>query len=175
MEGHVRGHTEIIASLRVAVHYALVALLAYYLAYQLTGFLHITSRFAAVGALWAMIVGISVVQATSQETAAKARTQILGGLVGSAATFAYLLLLPVHPIGMILLIGLVIFFCQIMGWADYSVSAGLTVGVILFFSQVNPELPHVINVILRFTEVLIGSITAVLVVQLVSSIEKNSF
>jgi uncharacterized membrane protein YccC len=165
----------IIASFRVALHYALVALVAYFAAYFLTGVFNITSHFAPVGALWAMIVGISVVQATGSETVTKARTQILGGMAGALATFIYLEALPVNPVGMVLLIGLIVFFCQVMEWPEYSVSAGLTVGVILFFSQVNPELPPVMNVSLRFIEVVIGSITAVLVVQLISSVEKGSF
>lgn len=170
-----REYRKIVASLQVAVNYALVALLAYFLAFYLTRVLHITSHFAPVGALWAMIVGVSVVQATYRDTVAKARTQIIGGLIGCAATFVYLKVLPVGPVGMILLIGLVIFICQVMEWPDYSVSAGLTVGVILFFSQVNPELPHLLNIGLRFIEVLIGSITALLVVQLVSGVENRSY
>ncbi len=169
-----REYTKIIASLQVAINYALVALLAYFFAFYLTRVLNITSHFAPVGALWAMIVGVSVVQATYADTVAKARTQILGGLIGCAGTFVYLHVLPVSPVGMVLLIGLVIFICQVMEWPDYSVSAGLTVGVILFFSQVNPELPHLLNIGLRFVEVLIGSITALMIVQLVSGVENSS-
>ena len=47
-------------SARTALHYVLISLLAYFWAYYLTGTLHITSRFAPIGALWAVIVGVSV-------------------------------------------------------------------------------------------------------------------
>jgi uncharacterized membrane protein YccC len=165
----------IFPSFRVALHYSLIALLAYFGAYYLTSVFTITSHFAPVGALWAMIVGISVAQHTWQATAAKALTQILGGVVGAIASIVYLVVLPVNPFGMVVLIGIAVFACQVMDRPDYSVSAGLTVGVIMFFSIINPELPPLLNVGLRFTEVVIGSVIAVLVVQLISRAENRSW
>ncbi len=164
----------IIPSCRVAIHYALIALLTFYGAYYLTSLIHTTSRYAPVGALWAMIVGISVAQHTGKETAIKAKTQILGGLLGAITAFLYLLVLPANPPGMVLLIGGVVLICQLMGWPDYSVSAGLTVAVIMFFSQIYPDLAPVTNASVRFAEVVIGSVIAVLVVQFFSFAENSS-
>lgn len=164
----------IVPSVRVAVHYSLIALLAYYSAFYLTSFIDITSRFAPIGALWAMIVGISVAQHTGKETALKAKTQILGGLLGAIAAFAYLLVLPSDSAGMVVLIGCAVLVCQLMGGPDYSVSAALTVAVILFFSHIYPEMLPLVNVSLRFAEVVIGSVIAVLVVQFFSFTEKKA-
>jgi uncharacterized membrane protein YccC len=166
--------TRMIPSFRVAIHYALIALFAYYGAYYLTSLIHTTSRYAPIGALWATIVGITVAQHTGRETAIKAKTQILGGLLGAVTSYIYLLVLPANPPGMVLLIGCVVLICQVMGWPDYSVSAGLTVAVILFFSQIYPELVPLTNVSIRFAEVVIGSVIAVLVVQFFSFTEKTA-
>ena len=166
--------TRIIHSFRVAIHYALIALLTFYGAYYLTSLIHTTSRYAPVGALWAMIVGISVAQHTGKETVIKAKTQILGGLLGAVTAFTYLLVLPANPYGMVLLIGCVVLICQLMGWPDYSVSAGLTVAVSLFFSQIYPDLSPLTNASIRFAEVIIGSVIAVLVVQFFSFTERTA-
>jgi len=163
----------IFPSFRVALHYSLIALLAYFGAYYLTSAFNFTSHFAPVGALWAMIVGISVTQQTWQATAVKARTQILGGAVGAIVSIVYLAVFPVNPFGMVALIGSAVFVCQALDRPDYSMSAGLTVAVIMFFSLINPELPPLLNAGLRFTEVVIGSVIAVLVVQLVSLAENR--
>ena len=74
---------------------------------------------------------------------------------------------------MVLLIGCVVLICQITGLPDYSVSAGLTVAVILFFSQIYPDLAPLTNASVRFAEVVIGSVIAVLVVQFFSFAENN--
>ena len=153
-------------SARTALHYALVSLLAYFGAYFLTGTLHITSTFAPIGALWAVIVGVSVMQESWISTVEKARFQIFGGLVGAILSLIYLKFLSFNPIGMVLLMGIAVFLCQILNRPDYSTPAALTVAVILFFSHINPELSPLMNASLRFTEVIIGSAIAILIVRL---------
>ena len=159
-------NNKISRSARTALHYVLVSLLAYFGAYYLTGTLHITSTFAPIGALWAVIVGVSVMQENWISTVEKARFQILGGLVGAILSLVYLKFLPFNPIGMVLLMGIAVFLCQSLDRPDYSTPAALTVAVILFFSHINPELSPLMNAGLRFSEVIIGSAIAVLIVRL---------
>ncbi|MDP3395681.1 MAG: FUSC family protein [Methanoregula sp.] len=159
-------NNKISRSFRTALDYVLVSLLAYSGAYYLTGTLHITSTFAPIGALWAVIVGVSVMQENWISTVEKARFQVLGGLVGAILSLVYLKFLPFNPIGMVLLMGIAVFLCQSLGRPDYSTPAALTVAVILFFSHINPELSPIMNAGLRFSEVIIGSAIAILVVRL---------
>ena len=159
-------NNKISRSFRTALHYVLVSLLAYSGAYYLTGTLHITSTFAPIGALWAVIVGVSVMQENWISTVEKARFQILGGLVGAILSLVYLNFLPFNPIGMVLLMGIAVFLCQTLDRPDYSTPAALTVAVILFFSHINPELSPLMNAGLRFSEVIIGSAIAILVIRL---------
>ena len=158
--------TKISGSAHIALHVILVSLLAYFGAYYLTGVVHITTTFAPIGALWAVIVGVSVLQENWTCTIEKARFQILGGLGGAILSLVYMKFLPFNPIGMVLLMGLSVFLCQTLDRPDYSLPAALTVAVILFFSHINPELSPVMNAGLRFSEVLIGSAVAILIVGL---------
>lgn len=153
-------------STRIALHYMLVSLLAYAGAYYLTGMIHITTTLAPIGALWAVIVGISVMQATWTSTVERARFQIIGGFIGAILSLVYLKFLLFNPILMVLLMGLAVFLCQAVGRPDYSTPAALTVAVILFFSSINPELTPFMNAALRFSEVFIGSAIAILIVRL---------
>jgi len=155
---------KISGSARIAIRYALVSVLAYFGSYYLTDAIpHVSTRFA-IGALWAVIVGVVVIQATLISTVEKAGFQILGGLVGAIVSLVYLEILSFNPVGMALLIGLVVFLFHSLNRPDYAIPAALTVAVILIFSYLNPELSPLINAGLRFSEIIIGSVIAILIV-----------
>jgi len=157
---------KISGSTRIALRYVLVSLLAYFGAYYLTDTIrHVSTKFA-IGALWAVIVGVVVIQATWISTVEKARFQILGGLVGAILSLVYLEILPFNPVWMALLIGLAAFLFHSLNRPDYAVPAALTVAVILIFSYLNPELSPLMNAGLRFSEIIIGSAIAILIVGL---------
>ena len=61
-------------------------------------------------------------------------------------------------------IGVTVLICMTLGIPDHARLAALTVGVIMVFASLNPDLNPVINAVLRFTEVLIGSVIAVILV-----------
>lgn len=150
----------------IALRYVLVSLLAYFGAYYLTDTIHHDSTKFAIGTLWAVIVGVVVIQATWISTVEKARFQILGGLVGAILSLVYMEILPFNPVWMALLIGLVAFLFHSLNRPDYAVPAALTVAVILIFSYLNPELPPLMNAGLRFSEIIMGSTIAILIVGL---------
>jgi len=153
-------------SARIALCYVLVSLLAYFGAHYLTDtIIHISTKFA-IGALWAVIVGVVVIQATWISTVEKARFQILGGFIGAILSLIYLEILPFNPVWMGLLIGLAVFLCYTLNRPDYAVPAALTVAVILIFSYLNPELSPLMNASLRFSEIIIGCAIAILIVRL---------
>jgi uncharacterized membrane protein YccC len=65
---------------------------------------------------------------------------------------------------MAVMVGVTVFICITFGIPDHARLAALTVGVIMVFASLNPDLNPVINAVLRFTEVLIGSVIAVILV-----------
>ncbi|GAB6286349.1 MAG: hypothetical protein STSR0009_25500 [Methanoregula sp.] len=107
-----------------------------------------------------------VIQATWISTVEKARFQILGGLVGAILSLVYMEILPFNPVWMALLIGLVAFLFHSLNRPNYTVPAALTVAVILIFFYLNPELPPLMNAGLRFSEIIMGSTIAILIVGL---------
>ena len=74
--------------------YAIIALLSFSGAHYLTLYIMSTTHYTPVGALWATITGTVALADTYRSTVAKARLQLLGGLVGAIAGFIYLSFFP---------------------------------------------------------------------------------
>jgi uncharacterized membrane protein YgaE (UPF0421/DUF939 family) len=151
-------------TLTVAVQYFIVSLIAYVGAYSFTDIVH--GSYASIGGLWALISGIVVLQATLNATESTAALRVFGSLIGAVLSAAYLLVLPFSPLGMAFSIGFTVLICQALRVPDHARLAAITVGAIMVFSDLNPDVNPVVNAGLRFGEMLIGSTVAVLVVRL---------
>ena len=145
-------------AVRIAVQDAAVCLLAY-----LAGFYFnqaIVSSSSHIGALWCVISGIVVLQATRRDTVASAWLRVLGTLIGAVISAIYLLFLPFNPIGLAVTIGITMLVCYILQIPDHARLAAITVAVIMVVSLVHP----LMNAALRFIESCIGTVLAVLAV-----------
>jgi uncharacterized membrane protein YccC len=147
-----------------AVQYALVSLLAYVIASYASFSMQRTADLALIGALWAMISGIVVMQETRKSTLNSAWLRILGSLAGAIISAIYLSFLPFSPVGMAVLIGVTVLVCQGFGIPGHARLASLTVAVVMVVSAINPEISPLVNAAARFIEVIIGSLVAVAVV-----------
>jgi uncharacterized membrane protein YccC len=154
----------VLGPVHIAVQYALVSLLAYVIASYATVSLQGTADLASIGALWAMISGIVVMQETRKSTLNSAWLRILGSLAGAIISAIYLLVFPFNPVGMAILIGITVLLCQGIGIPGHARLAALTVAVVLVVSGLNPEISPLVNAATRFIEVIIGSVVAVAVV-----------
>jgi uncharacterized membrane protein YccC len=155
---------KVLGPVHIAVQYALVSLLAFVIAEQITVIMQGTADLAPVGALWAMISGIIVMQETRKSTLDSAWLRILGSFAGAVISAAYLVFLPFSPLGMAVLIGITVLICQALGAPGHARLASLTVAVVMVISSVNPEISPVLNAATRFVEVIIGSVIAVAIV-----------
>jgi uncharacterized membrane protein YgaE (UPF0421/DUF939 family) len=149
-------------SLSNAIQFTLISFLAYNLAGALNFVLATGSGY--IGALWAVISGIVVIQETRKNTIDTAGLRILGSLVGAIVSAVYLSLLPFSPLAMALLIGLTVMICYVLKVPGYARLAALTVSVVMVFSVANPAISPFMNAATRFFEVIIGSSVAVAVV-----------
>jgi uncharacterized membrane protein YccC len=154
--------TGLAASLQIAVQFVLISFLSYWLADGASMVFDTGSGY--IGALWAVISGIIVIQESRKSTIDTAWLRILGSLAGAVISAAYLSFLPFTPLAMALLIGLTILICHTLGVPGYARLAALTVAVVMVFSVVNPDIPPVVNAATRFFEVIIGSSVAVAIV-----------
>jgi uncharacterized membrane protein YccC len=164
MSGIVPG--KIRSALRVAGENALVSLLAYLGGLYLTVPLGGTS--SLIGALWAAISGLVVLQATRQDTLASAWLRILGTLIGAVVSAIYLSLLPFSALGMAASIGATVLLCQGLRVPDHARLASITVAIIMVISAKEPGLDPKLNAALRFIESCIGAGIAVAVVAALS-------
>ena len=81
-------------ALRIAIQDAAVSLLAYLAGFYFTQLAYGTA--SHIGALWLMIRGIAVLQATRRDTLATAWLRVLGTFFGAVNSAAYLYLQPVQ-------------------------------------------------------------------------------
>ena len=157
-----------------AFQYAIVSLLAYLIAFYTVGALPGQGNLNGIGAMWAMISGIIVFQATWATTIGTASLRILGSFIGAVVSATFLSFLPFSPLGMAAMIGLTVLVCMAFGIPDHARLAAITVAVIMVFSTLNPDVPPFINATLRFCEVIVGSAVAVGVFWAWNSLFKHS-
>lgn len=154
------------SALRVAAENALVSLLAYLGGFYVTALLGGGS--STIGALWAVISGLVVLQTTRQDTLASAGLRILGTLIGAIVSAVYLSLLPFNAVGMAASVGATVLLCQGLRVPDHARLASITVAVIMVISARNPGLDPKLNAALRFIESCIGAGIAVAIVAALS-------
>jgi uncharacterized membrane protein YccC len=147
-------------ALRVAIQEGAVCFLAYLGGVYLT--LVIEGTPSQIGALWCVISGIVVLQATRQETLASVWLRVLGTLIGAVISAIYLLILPFHPVGLAASIGLTMLLCEILHLPGHARLASITVAVIMIVSMIHPQMNPLINAGLRFVESCIGATLAML-------------
>lgn len=156
--------SRIAGSVRTAIQFALVSFLSFSIAYGAAPFFEGSPESYMIGAMWAMISGIVVMQETRSATLDTAWLRIFGSLLGAVISAAYLVFLPFSVLAMAALVGLTVMICQLLGFPGYARLAALTVGVVMVISAVNPDIPPLVNAATRFFEVIIGSSVAVLII-----------
>ena len=94
-----------------------------------------------VGGLWAVIATAFVFRTTKGESITAAKTRVAATALSFALCFVYLLLLPSHPWGMALLIGVSTFLLSALGQSgDVAVSA-ITIGAVMVIAALGPHDP----------------------------------
>ena len=151
-------------AIRLAVQIALVALSSYLCGFYFTSLFHSAS--AGTGGLWAVMSGIVVLQDTRRKTWSSAWLQILGTLVGSIISAAYLSTLPFSALGMAAAVFATVLLCYGLRIPEHARLAALAVGVVMVVSGLHPTLNPLVSAALRFIEACIGTAMAALAVQL---------
>jgi len=159
MAGRVQ---KLAAPLSLGLQFGLVAVVSFSLALLLSAYLpDNTPDTAMIGAMWALISAVVVMQDTGSQTISTAWLRIFGSLIGAAFSAVYLMFFPFSVLGMGILIGIVAFTCVILGLPGHLRLAALTVGIVMVISFENPAIPPLVNAATRFVEVIIGSTVAV--------------
>ena len=152
------------AHFRIAMQSALVAWVCIVAGKSFTGMIDADS--AGIGAIWATITGIVVLQATPHETSRQAALRLLGTLIGAAIGAAYLYVFPVNAVGAALAVGATVLVCQFAGVPDNGRLAAITVIIVFAVSVAAPGSSPLLNGALRFGESCIGAAATLLTVLL---------
>jgi uncharacterized membrane protein YccC len=159
-------------SIRVAIQSAVVALASYFAGLHFTGFFHANS--SVIGAVWCVVAGIVVLQATPHETVKASILRMVGTLVGAFTAAVYLYFFPYNVFGMAITVGVTVFLCMILRIPDNGRLAAITVVIVLAFSRAMPDINPWSNAGLRFFESCIGAVIAMVVVLLWPKLPKTS-
>jgi len=153
---------QVAVPLSTGVQFALVSSVAFSLSLLISAFIpYNTPDTAMIGAMWAMISAVVVMQDTRSSTISTAWLRIFGSLVGAAFSALYLTFFPFSIAGMGILVGIVAFACISLKIPGHLRLAALTVGIVMVISFENPAIPPLVNAATRFVEVVIGSSVAV--------------
>jgi uncharacterized membrane protein YccC len=147
-----------------ALQIALVSLASYLSGFYFSSLFHRPS--AEMGGLWALISGVVVLQATWRTTLSSAWLRVLGTLIGSIISAAYLSLLPFNPFGMAVCIFVTVLICYSAGIPDPARLAAITVALIMVISSIDSTVSPITNAALRFAESCLGTAMAVLAVEI---------
>ena len=148
-------------SLRVAIQYALVCLIAYEVGRRVTSGFHASS--AAFGAVWAAFSGLTVMASEFSDMTTSAWRRLAATLVATAMSVLFAMALPFSAAGMAVAVAATVVVCRALGLADYVALATAAAVMSLVIGHANPELPPWINGALRYSESTIGIATAVLI------------
>jgi uncharacterized membrane protein YccC len=147
-----------------AIQIALVSLGSYLCGFYFSSLFHRPS--AGMGGLWALISGIVVLQSTWRSTLSSAWLRVLGTLIGSIISAAYLSLLPFNPFGMAACIFATVLIGNAAGIPDHARLAAITVALIMVVSSMDSTVSPITNAALRFSESCVGTAMAVLAVEI---------
>ena len=138
---------------------------------------HFTTLFdeptSLVGALWAVVSAIMVLETTSAETFHAAKHRLTGSFLGALVSGIYLFFFPFTFFGFIAAITVGILLCLLSGLPQSVKLTCITISVVMIVSANAKALHPFINAGLRFAESAIGTGVAVLVVLFSASLLKS--
>jgi uncharacterized membrane protein YgaE (UPF0421/DUF939 family) len=107
-----------------------------------------------LGGMCAVIAAVFVCRFARHESVTAAYIRFVATLVSFVLCLAYLLILPVHPLGMALLVGLGTVFLKLIGRDKDVITAGVTTAVVMVVADLSPEPWQ--QPILRLVDTMVG-------------------
>ncbi len=138
---------------------------------------HFTTLFdeptSLVGALWAVISAIMVLETTPAETFHAAKHRLTGSFLGALVSGIYLFFFPFTFFGFIAAIASGVLLCLLAGLPQSVKLTCITISVVMIVSANAKTLHPFTNAGLRFAESAIGTGVAVLVVLCTALLHKS--
>lgn len=119
---------------------AVSCLVSYWLATNILSRVHFLSTAdELLGGMWAVIATVFVYQMSYQRSVTAAVSRIVATLLSLALCLIYLLLLPFHPWGLAVLIGVGSLVMMVSGRSEDVVTTGITIAVVMVVAALSPH------------------------------------
>jgi uncharacterized membrane protein YccC len=152
-ESSPTGH---LSPLAYSVCLGAASLLSYWLATEALAEIHSVGHDDdLLGGMWAVIATVFVYRTSTQESLRAAWSRILATLLSIGLCLAYLLVLPFHPWGLAVLIGIGSLLMLSLGRPEDVVTTGVTTAVVMVVAALSPESAWQ-QPILRLADTVIG-------------------
>jgi hypothetical protein len=133
----------------------IAALASYLLAAHALAQIHSVSEADdKLGGMCAVIAAVFVCRFGRQESVSAAYIRTIATFVSFALCLAYLLILPFHPLGMAVLVGLGTVLLKLIGQDKDVITAGITTAVVMIVADLSPEPWQ--QPILRLVDTMVG-------------------
>lgn len=139
----------------MAVAKSIAVLVSYLIGFYITGNFQDESRY--FGAMLAAIASVVALQADVKTSIKQGWRRVLGTFIGAVIACIYLLIFPFSVLGLIVSVFVLEIVCMAMNIPDNGKMATIALIVIMLISQRNPEIPPIINSLLRFLETAVGA------------------
>lgn len=139
----------------MAVAKSIAVLVSYLIGFYITGNFQDESRY--FGAMLAAIASVVALQADVKTSIKQGWRRVLGTFIGAVIACIYLLIFPFSVFGLIVSVFVLEIVCMTMNIPDNGKMATIALIVIMLISQRNPEIPPIINSLLRFLETAVGA------------------
>jgi uncharacterized membrane protein YccC len=93
----------------------------------------------ALGGMWSVIATVFLFRDSYNKSLAAAVSRMTATLVSFALCLAYLAVLPFHPWGLAVLVGLSVLVTALMGRPEDEITAGITTTVVMVVASLSPH------------------------------------
>ena len=131
---------EIRAAAADSILLAVACLISYLLTARVLSLVYSVSRDDdALGGLWAVIATVFLFRDGYNTSLAAAVSRMAATLVSFALCLAYLAILPFHPWGLAILVGLSVLVTAVIGRPEDEIVAGITTAVVMVVAGLSPH------------------------------------
>lgn len=149
----------------IAIAKSIAVLCSYWIGISITGHFHEESKL--LGAMLASISSIVVLQTDVKTSIHQGWLRVIGTFIGAVIAYLYLTMFPFTLTGMIVSVFVLEIMCMLAKIPDNGKMATITLVVVLIISKKSPDLPPIVNGLLRFIEASVGAIISIIIAYII--------
>ena len=131
---------EVRAAVTDSILLAVACLISYWLTTRVLSLVYSVSKDDdALGGMWSVIATVFLFRDSYDKSLAAAVSRMAATLVSFALCLAYLAVLPFHPWGLAILIGLSVLVTALVGRPEDEITAGITTTVVMVAAKLSPH------------------------------------